>query len=42
MVMGAKPSKQTPRDQRLKRNNPAAGTKKPAMPRPPAFQKKKP
>jgi hypothetical protein len=39
--VGAKPSKNTPKDQRLKRNNPNAGAKKPAMPRPPAFTKKK-
>lgn len=26
--MGAKPSKQTPKDQRLKKNNPAAGKPK--------------
>lgn len=27
--MGAKPSKQTPKDKRLKRNNPVVGTPKP-------------
>ncbi len=40
--MGAKPSKQTPRDQRLKRNNPNAG--KPKQPfggkKAPPFAKK--
>jgi hypothetical protein len=41
--VGAKPSKQTPKDNRLKRNNPAAGSSKPfggkkAQP----FTKKKP